>query len=168
MSAIKYFLFQSKTELWIVKNPDKVPKPRELLMQNSNIEYLRAYAQKLPKITQIHDKVTRQRHKHFTEEGLRKQSTDKIGAKNPNHGGLSEEHKAKISRTMRGTRRGYMNPMHGRRHSVETKRKMGMAQRRRVRKWCVEPSGKTHLVDVGSFVLPAGWMWGRKYDPYRQ
>jgi len=167
VSTQKYYLFQCRSELWIVKDSKAVPKPRELLIQTSNIEYLREYAHKIPKITKINDKVSRQRNDHWTPEGRKIMSEKKLGSNNPMHGGLSEEHKLKISRTMRGTRRGENNPMYGRRHRHETRRKMSIAQSMRVRKWCVEPSGKTHLVDPRTFILPGGWKWGRFFDPYK-
>ena len=164
---MKYFLFQHKTELWIVKDPNLVPKPRELILQTTNIELLRTTASKQQKITKTIDKVTRQRNKWHTDEGKQRIAEAKLGNKNPNAKGLSNEHRAKISRTMRGTRRGENNPMYNRRHSYETRRKMSMMQSIRVRRWCVEPNGKTHLVDPRTFILPSGWLWGRTYDPYK-
>lgn len=164
---MRFYLFQHKTELWIVKDPTIVPKPRELILQTTNIELIRDTASKQQKISKIVDKVTRQRNKLHTPEGRKKIAEAKMGDKNPNAKGLSDEHRAKISRTMKGTRRGENNPMYNRRHSYETRRKMSLMQSMRVRKWCVEPSGKTHLVDPRSFSLPSGWLWGRHYDPYK-
>ena len=164
---MRFYLFQHKTELWIVKDPTIVPKPRELILQTTNIELIRETASKQQKISKVVDKVTRQRNKLHTPEGRKKIAEAKMGDKNPNAKGLSDEHRAKISRTMKGTRRGEKNPMYNRRHSYETRRKMSLMQSMRVRKWCVEPSGKTHLVDPRSFSLPSGWLWGRHYDPYK-
>ena len=164
---MRFYLFQHKTELWIVKDPTIVPKPRELILQTTNIELIRDTASKQKKISKVVDKVTRQRNKLHTPEGRKKIAEAKMGDKNPNAKGLSDEHRAKISRTMKGTRRGENNPMYNRRHSYETRRKMSLMQSMRVRKWCVEPSGKTHLVDPRSFSLPSGWLWGRHYDPYK-
>jgi hypothetical protein len=164
---MRFYLFQHKTELWIVKDPTIVPKPRELILQTTNIELIRDTASKQQKISKVVDKVTRQRNKLHTPEGRKKIAEAKMGDKNPNAKGLSDEHRAKISRTMKGTRRGENNPMYNRRHSYETRRKMSLMQSMRVRKWCVEPSGKTHLVDPRSFSLPSGWLWGRHYDPYK-
>lgn len=164
---MRFYLFQHKTELWIVKDPTIVPKPRELILQTTNIELIRDTASKQQKISKIVDKVTRQRNKLHTPEGRKKIAEAKMGDKNPNAKGLSDEHRAKISKTMKGTRRGEKNPMYNRRHSYETRRKMSLMQSMRVRKWCVEPSGKTHLVDPRSFSLPSGWLWGRHYDPYK-
>ena len=164
---MRFYLFQHKTELWIVKDPTIVPKPRELILQTTNIELIRDTASKQQKISKVVDKVTRQRNKWHTPEGREKIAEAKMGDKNPNAKGLSDEHRAKISRTMKGTRRGENNPMYNRRHSYETRRKMSLMQSMRVRKWCVEPSGKTHLVDPRSFSLPSGWLWGRHYDPYK-
>ena len=159
---MRFYLFQHKTELWIVKDPTIVPKPRELILQTTNIELIRETASKQQKISKVVDKVTRQRNKLHTPEGRKKIAEAKMGDKNPNAKGLSDEHRAKISRTMKGTRRGENNPMYNRRHSYETRRKMSLMQSMRVRKWCVEPSGKTHLVDPRSFSLPSG------SDPFMQ
>jgi hypothetical protein len=164
---LKYFLFQHKTELWIVKDPNVVPKPRELILQTSNIELIRDTASKQQRITKTVDKVARKRNTWHTPEGREKIAEAKMGSKNPNAKGLSFEHRGKISRTMKGTRRGENNPMHNRRHSYESRRKMSMMQSLRHRKWCVEPNGKTHLVDPRTFILPGGWKWGRTYDPYK-
>mgnify|MGYP000061562591 FL=1 len=164
---MRFYLFQHKTELWIVKDPTIVPKPRELILQTTNIELIRDTASKQQRISKVVDKVTRQRNKWHTPEGREKIAEAKMGDKNPNAKGLSDEHRAKISRTMKGTRRGENNPMYNRRHSYETRRKMSLMQSMRVRRWCVEPSGKTHLVDPRSFSLPSGWLWGRNYDPYK-
>ena len=164
---MRFYLFQHKTELWIVKDPTIVPKPRELILQTTNIELIRATASKQQKISKIVDKVLRQRNKWHTPEGRERIAEAKMGDKNPNAKGLSDEHRSKISRTMKGTRRGENNPMYNRRHSYETRRKMSLMQSMRVRRWCVEPSGKTHLVDPRSFSLPSGWLWGRNYDPYK-
>ena len=164
---MRFYLFQHKTELWIVKDPTIVPKPRELILQTTNIELIRDTASKQKKISKVVDKVTRQRNKWHTPEGREKIAEAKMGDKNPNAKGLSDEPRAKISRTMKGTRRGENNPMYNRRHSYETRRKMSLMQSMRVRRWCVEPSGKTHLVDPRSFSLPSGWLWGRNYDPYK-
>lgn len=164
---MKYYLFKYKTELWIVKDPNVVPKPRELILQTTNIELIRVTAAKQQKISKTVDKVQRTRNKWHTDEGRARIAEAKMGSKNPNAKGLSDEHRSKISRTMRGTRRGENNPMHNRRHSFETRRKMSLMQSMRVRKWCVEPNGTTHLVDPRIFSLPSGWLWGRTYDPYR-
>ena len=164
---MRFYLFQHKTELWIVKDPTIVPKPRELILQTTNIELIRATASKQQKISKIVDKVLRQRNKWHTPEGRERIAEAKMGDKNPNATGLSDEHRSKISRTMKGTRRGENNPMYNRRHSYETRRKMSLMQSMRVRRWCVEPNGKTHLVDPRSFSLPSGWFWGRNYDPYK-
>jgi hypothetical protein len=164
---MRFFLFQHKKELWIVNSPLKVPKPRELLLQNSNIEIIREKAELLGFGLLIIDKVTQRKRRQHSEETRRKISNSLSGSNNPNWGGLAEETKIKIKRTMRGTRRFDANPMYARRHTWETRNLMSIKARQRRRAWCVEPNGKTHLVDPLTFILPAGWLWGRFYDPYR-
>lgn len=87
------------------------------------------------------------------------------GEKNPNYGGLQPGHAKKISATMKGTRTGENNPMHGRSHKESTREKMAARARLRKRGWVTEPNGKLHLIDPTTFVLPEGWIRGMKrYD----
>ena len=139
---MKFFLFKTKTELWIVKDPSKVPKPRELLLQNSQIEIIREKAKLLGKGLTILDKVTIKKTARHSPETRKKISEALTGDKNPCWGGLTPEHKASISRKMRGTRRRDGNPMYARRHTWETRRLMAIKASMRRRKWCVEPNGK--------------------------
>lgn len=164
---MRYFLFKHKSEIWLVKNPEQVPKPRELLLQNSNIEYIRDKVNSLGKGLTFRDKVSRKKIPALTPEHKRKIALALSGSNNPNWGGLKEETKAKIRLKMRGTRRNENNPMYGRRQSWESRNLIAMKARHRRRAWCVEPSGKTHLVDPVTFILPSGWLWGRFYDPYK-
>lgn len=161
----KYFLFKHKDQIWLVDHPDVVPKPRELLLQNSNIEIIRDQAKNFVKGLTFKDKVSRKKHPKHTEEHKRKISLALRGRKT-GRVGLKEETKAKIRRTMRGTRREEDNPFYGRRHSEKTKRIMAIRRKMKKMKWCVEPSGKTHFVPE-EFELPENWLPGRIYDPYK-
>lgn len=103
-------------------------------------------------------------YKH-SPDAIEKISESKKGDKNPNYGGLTGEHAKKISATMRGTRIGKNNPMHGRTHKESTKQKMAEKAKLRKRGWVMEPNGKLHLIDPTTFVLPEGWIRGMKrYD----
>ena len=105
------------------------------------------------------------RLKKLDEEVRKKISESMRGEKNPNYGGLTEEHAKKISATMRGTRIGENNPMHGRVHKESTRQKMAEKAKLRKRGWVTEPNGKCHLIDPTTFVLPEGWTRGMKrYD----
>jgi hypothetical protein len=102
------------------------------------------------------------KHKSDTKLILAEQ---KKGENNPNWGGLKPGHADKISATMKGTRTGENNPMHGRSHKESTKEKMAARARLRKRGWVTEPNGKLHLIDPTTFVLPEGWIRGMKrYD----
>jgi hypothetical protein len=165
---MKFFLFKvGKDQVWIVQDPVNVPKPRELLLQNTNLELIRQKAEVFARGLTLVDKVRRKRTRNHTSDSKQKISESMSGERNPNWGGLKDEHRAKISRTMRGTRKRDANPMYARRHTWESRRKMAFAASQRRRKWCVEPNGKCHLIDPLTFTLPAGWCWGMKYDPYR-
>lgn len=165
----RFFLFKTQKEFWIVdeKTIQDVPKPREMLIKNSQVESVRDYCitqnkQNLPIVDRCRDRTS-----WHTPEGRERIRQAKLGDKHPHKGGLQEEHREKISKTMTGTRRGEYNPMYGRRHSPETIRKIRQkAYERPKRRWCVEPSGKKHLVPL-NYDLPEGWQWGRTYDPYR-
>jgi len=83
------------------------------------------------------------------------------GDANPNAGGLTASHKEKISQNKKRMYLRDGNPMYGRKHSMETRRKMSLGQMRKMkRRWMVDPSGKEHLMDI-TFPLPAGWVLGR-------
>lgn len=168
--ATRFFLFQSKKEFWIVdeNSLQLVPKPRELIIKQSTVEGVRDYAitynkQNWPVVDKCRDRT-----EWHTPEGRERIRQAKLGDKHPSRTkGWTEEHKQKISDKMTGTRRGEFNPMYGRKHSKETIKKIRLkALQRPKRRWCVEPSGKRHLV-VLDFELPEGWQWGRFHDPYK-
>lgn len=159
-----YFLFKTNEGYYLVENKDvhKVPKPREMITRAATVESVREYAEK-NKIEIYKDKA-RKKTKHTEETKL------KIGAGvKANHGhknGLTEQHKAKIKKTMTGTRQDYMNPMHGRKHKKSTRQKMHEAWLKRERKkWICGPNGR--LLVPKSQPLPEGWQNGMYYDPYR-
>ena len=113
---MRYFLFKHKSEIWLVKNPEQVPKPRELLLQNSNIEFIREKVKSLGKGLTFKDKVARKKSPTLTTEHKRKIALALSGSNNPNWGGLKEETKAKIRRKMRGIRRIVTGKQIGRAH----------------------------------------------------
>ena len=168
--ASRFFLFQSKNEFWIVdeKSLQLVPKPRELIIKQSTVEGVREYVitynkKNLPIVDKCRDRT-----EWHTPEGRERIREAKLGDKHPSRTkGWTDEHKKKISEKMKGTRQGEFNPMYGRKHSKESIKKIRLkALQRPKRRWCVEPTGKRHLV-VLDFELPEGWQWGRFYDPYK-
>lgn len=168
--ASRFFLFQTRNEYWIVdeKSLQDVPKPRELIIKQSSVESIRDYAitankQSLPIVDRCRDRTA-----WHTPEGRERIRQAKLGENHPAvKNGRSQEFRDKVSNTMKGTRRGEFNPMYGRKHSDETIRKIRKsAYERPKRRWCVEPNGKLHLVEL-DFSLPEDWQWGRNFDPYR-
>jgi hypothetical protein len=164
MQNKSYFLFKTNEGHYIVESKDvqKVPKPREMITRAATVEAVREYTAK-NNIEVEFDKA-RAKSKHTEETKL------KIGASvKANHGhknGLTEKHKAKIKKTMTGTRQDYMNPMHGRKHKESTRQKMHEAWLKRERKcWICGPNGR--LLIPKSQPLPEGWQYGMYYDPYR-
>lgn len=97
----------------------------------------------------------------ITPEGRELMREKKRGHLNPNHGGLSPEHKMKISRNKKQQYRGDGNPMYGRKHHPRSKMKTSWSLRKLPkRRWCVDPTGKEHFLFAHS-ILPPGWAWGR-------
>ena len=96
----------------------------------------------------------------ITPEGRERMREKKRGENNPNAGGLSPEHRAKISRNKRLAYRGEHNPMWNRRHKASTRLLIGLSNiRRRGRRWAVDEQGQEHFIAYST--LPPGWTWGR-------
>lgn len=168
--ASRFFLFKTPKEFWIVDENtiQDVPKPREMLIKNSNVESVRNYCitqnkQNIPIVDRCRDRTT-----WHTPEGRERIRQAKLGENHPAvKNGRSKEFREKVSKTMKGTRQGEFNPMYGRKHSPDAIAKIrAAAYERPKRRWCVEPSGKRHLVAL-DHELAEGWQWGRTYDPYR-
>ena len=169
--AGRFFLFLTRSEYWIVDENtlQEVPKPREMIIKQSTVEGVRDYViiankQNLPIVDRCRDRTA-----WHTPEGRQRIREAKLGENHPAvKNGRNQEFRDKVSNTMKGTRRGEFNPMYGRKHRADTIRKIReSAYSRPKRKWCVEPTGKMHLVELDGFDLPADWQWGRYYDPYR-
>lgn len=167
MAATLFFIFKHNNQLYIVDNTkvDTVPKPRELIRRTSTIEQIREIASTMN--MEIASDTARERTRKHTEEGRKRIAEAKMGDKHPARiHGQSDEHRRKISETMTGTRQGENNPMHGRKHSLETRAKM--SEKRRLRgksKLICGPDGVKKIpIDEP---IPEGWHRGTKYDPYR-
>tara|TARA_A100001011_G_scaffold48660_1_gene46342 strand:+ start:83 stop:601 length:519 start_codon:yes stop_codon:yes gene_type:complete len=167
--STRFFLFQSRNEYWIVDENtlQQVPKPREMIIKKTSVESIRDYVitlnrENLPIVDKCRDRT-----EWHTPEGRERIRQAKVGYRNPHSDGLTNEHRQKISETMTGTRRGEFNPMYGRKHTTESIQKIrAKAYERPKMRWCVEPSGKCHLIPI-SDELPEEWQWGRFYDKYR-
>lgn len=170
--ATKFFLFKTtgwKEEFWVVDNNNiqLVPKPRELIIQNSRVESIREHV-----ITQNKDNLTivdkcRDRTDWHTPQGREIMRQKKLGKNHPAvKNGRSQEFRDKVSKTMTGTRRGEFNPMYGRKHNPETIEKIRLAAFKRSKKmWICNPDGM-YFVDADK-PIPEGYQKGRFYDPYR-
>ena len=129
----------------------------ELVRQFRTIQDARRYCQKM-RFQVVSDEQPE--WTGITPEGRERMREKKRGANNPNHGGLSPEHKANISRNKRMAYRGEFNPMWNRRHKSSTRLLIGMANiRRRGRRWAVDEQGREHFIAYST--LPPGWTWGR-------
>lgn len=157
------FVYQMSHGVMISEKPR-----RELLKTHGNLELLqmfhtiqdaRTWCQKM-KFSILSD--IKKQHTGITPEGRELMREKKRGENNPNAGGLSLEHKRKISWRKKMTNRGEFHPMYNRKHRWESRVKTSMSLRRLPkRKWCVDPMGNEHFLFVHS-TLPPGWAWGRK------
>lgn len=131
----------------------------EIVRQFRTIQDARQYCIKMR--FQVISDIAKQ-YTGITPEGKERMREKKRGENNPNHGGLSPEHRAKISRNKKLAYRGEFNPMWNRRHKSSTRLKIGMANMRRSkRRWATDEQGKEHFIAAFS-ILPPGWSWGRK------
>jgi hypothetical protein len=97
----------------------------------------------------------------ITPAGRARMRERKRGNNNPNAQGLSDNHRAKISRNKKKMYQGEGNPMWRRKHSMMTRRKMSWGQMKKMkRRWMVDVAGKEHLMDI-TMPVPAGWVLGR-------
>jgi len=167
MAATLFFIFQHKDKLYIVDNTkvDSVPKPREMIRRASTIEQIREIAASMN--MEIANDTARERTRKHTEEGRKRIAEAKMGDKHPARiHGRSQEFRDKVSKTMKGTRRGANNPMYGRKHKDSTRQKIHDALVNREKLyWICSPSGRTKIPI--SQPLPEGWQYGMYYDPYK-
>jgi len=130
----------------------------ELIRTFRTIQDARSWAGKQSR--EVLDLVTKQ-HTGITPAGRERMRERKRGMNNPNTGGLSASHRAKISRNKKLMYLRDGNPMYNRKHSMQTRRKMSWGQMRKMkRRWMVDPAGREHLMNI-TFPLPAGWVLGR-------
>ena len=131
----------------------------ELLQQFHTIQDARSWCEKM-KFHVISD--IPKTYTGITPEGRERMREKKRGDGNPNAGGLSTEHRAKISRNKQIAYRGEYNPMYNRRHTRAARLKIGMAniRRKNMLRWAVDVSGREHMLPRNS-QLPPGWAWGR-------
>jgi hypothetical protein len=168
MRANLFFLFQHKQELYIVDNAhvQDVPKPRELIRRVSTVEQCRQIAESMNMV--IASDTARERTKIHTPEGIERIRQAKMGDNHPaRKHGRSKEFRDKVSKTMKGTRRGENNPMYNRRHSVKTRETMSeLFHAREKTKWVCGPDNQRTRIPV-SKPIPEGWQPGVYYDPYK-
>jgi len=131
----------------------------ELIRTFRTIQDARSWAAKQSR--DVLDLVQKQ-HTGITPAGRERMRERKRGANNPNAGGLSPEHRAKISRNKQMAYRGEHNPMYNRRHTRSARLKIGLAniRRKNMLRWAVDLSGREHMLPRNS-QLPPGWAWGR-------
>lgn len=162
-----FFIFQCHDGLYIVdsNHVQDVPKPRELVRRVSTVEQCREIAEKMG--LPIVSDTARARTRKHTEEGRQRIREAKLGDNHPHKDGLTDEHKERISKSMRGTRKGENNPMYGRKHKVSTREKMHEAWiTRERRRWVCSPEGKATTIPI-SQETPEGWQEGMFYDKYK-
>ena len=133
----------------------------ELLCQFHVIQDALRYLERTPGCVMNFVKKTFMGIPEHSRERMRER---KRGDRNPNHLGLSDEHRRKISMKMKHHRTQHPE-QHGmlhRNHTMKSRRKISIGMRKiPKRRWCVDASGQEHLVDATT-TLPPYWVWGRR------
>lgn len=97
-----------------------------------------------------------------TPAGLERIRAAKLGMLNPNHQGLSPQHREKIAQTMRAQRQGEHHHFYNMHHSPRSRLKISLGMKQlSPRRWCRDILGHEHFMYL-PFVLPEGWAWGRR------
>jgi len=165
-----YFLYQKNNVLLISrKTARELGFAHELLSRFHKIQDCISYIGKYyAGISYVTDATVKSIHHGHTPEGKQRIAEAKRND-NPNKYGLSEEHKRKISESMKLVRKHTVHPMQDRKHRPMSKAKTGDTMRKSWKKdpkiWVVSPEGKEYRVSK-SFVLPEGWSRGRSRKPY--
>jgi hypothetical protein len=161
-----FFVYQTPTHIQIEAKP--IRNFGELLRTFQDLLACRKWVKKTYPTIRIKDDVRIRRKAVYSRLCRRHMSQKKRGKNHHFYGKhLSEEHRAKTSKTMTGTRVGENNPNYGRKHSARTRLKMSISHRKGIRKnphkMCVDPMGKTRWWYIRD-PLPEGWRWGTNYD----
>lgn len=111
------------------------------------------------------ENLVKKQHHGVTPEGRECMREKKLGDANPNADGLSDEHRRKISMSMKKHRRLHPedHPMLHRKHDMQSRRKIAISMRRiPKRRWALDEHGQEHLIYITQTTLPPGWTWGRR------
>lgn len=131
----------------------------EILRQFKTIQDARAWV-KSQKWKEIMDEV-KEEYTGLTPEAREKKRQQILGDKNPNAGGISEEHKQKIAKAMK-VRRGEFHHFWNRKHKASSKLKTSLSMKKLPkRKWALDEEGNERFIFADT-QLPPGWTWGRK------
>lgn len=157
-------------------------KPREIILSNRGLrdlqregfkgEILRQF-QDLPAAKEYCEKnhpkyinrvfKYRSKTRYYSPEVRQRMREKKLGANNPNFGGISEKHKERIR--IGRMRLGLTKEDHWTWNvprPPSTRHKIAESMRRiPPRRWAIDPEGKQHLI-FAHLALPEGWVYGRK------
>lgn len=130
----------------------------ELIRTFHSLDSAREYCQKLDGVIDLIK--TRDKWDAATRQKLREA---KLGARNPNSKGLSDEHKRKIGKANKGRYKGANHPHWGTRRPRATRIKISQTKKaqRLCKRWAIRADGSETLVPC-DFALPPGWSWGRR------
>lgn len=130
----------------------------ELITSFTTVQAARAWALRQP--LPVQDEVTSTYTGH-TPDGLRRIREAKLGEKNPNAAGLSQEHRKNIAHAMKH-RRGEFHHFYNKKHRARSRLCISVTMRETWRKhptrWAVDVHEVCHRI-TGE--LPPGWRWGR-------
>ena len=181
-----YLYYVRKKYLVIVKKHHikRMPADKELIIKTPNGEKARDMMYKMKKQLEEssgHTKKIRTsvrcviRNKYHTKNGKKRMSEAKKGKKNPNYGGLSEEHKKKLSISKRksGKYKGMNNPFYGKTHTPEVKAKLSKLRAERNKRIftgkrnIVNKENQRKMIDKDA-PLPEGYQYGTVYSQYKE
>lgn len=151
--------------------------PRKMIVEFPGSEIIRtfqnyeSYQLYLERTGIIVEDLGVKKNRKFDKAHREKLREQKLGDKNPNKKGLSENHRKNISRGMKGKNVAQFNVNFGKKTPLERRIKISTQKRLRNRyirrRWVVSDLGEEHLV-LSTFILPAGWIYGRKRNKLRR
>ena len=158
----KFFVYQKGKEIIIDTKTQRElgDFSLEIIQTFKTIQDCRRWVGKWHSTKPVTDRVKSKYTGQSPESKAKAKAWRKLLASRSNYFKRSEATKRKISRTMRGTRRGSLNPNFGK---LGKKRKPStrylMALKKIGTKWCVDTEGRNRRV-AHDFILPRGWCWG--------
>lgn len=158
-----FHLYLRKMEYLASRKSAREMRGYELLTSFHKIQDLISYHERFHRRHELlFDETIKKKTFGITEHSRQIMREKKLGEKNPMFGGLSDDHKKKISETKKRTNRGELHPMYNRKHRASSRLKTSLSMKKlKKRRWCLDPDGNEHLI-YHDEILPENWVYGRK------